>query len=84
MILCLPIDGTLVCGPVSSVGWSDSVGEAISIRPPDVPMDQNDKKTMGMHSRWLTSTPAQRVLRMQSFRGMTGLVFGIWMTSDCF
>jgi hypothetical protein len=42
---------------------------------------------MGMHSGWLTAhfdtCLDQRVLRMQSFRGMIGLVFGIWMTSNC-
>jgi hypothetical protein len=32
----------------------------------------------------LTSTPTRRVLRMSSFRGMLGLVFGIWMMSDRF
>jgi hypothetical protein len=86
MILGLPIDGTLICGPMSSVGWRDSVGEAIGIQPP---MSSQIRRT---RRRWvctlggshLTSTPTRRVLRMQSFRGMTGLVFGIWMTSDHF
>jgi hypothetical protein len=56
MILGFPIDGTLVCGSVSPGRWRDSVGAAISIRhPPDVPADQKDKKTMGIHSRWLTA-----------------------------
>jgi hypothetical protein len=47
MILGLPIDDTPVCGMVSSTGWRDSVGEAIGIRPLDVPADQKDKKMMG-------------------------------------
>jgi hypothetical protein len=37
MILGLLIDGTPVCGMVSSAGWRDSVGEAIGIRPPTSP-----------------------------------------------
>jgi hypothetical protein len=55
MILGLPIDSTLVCGMVSPVGWRDSVGHAIGLRPPDVAPDQNDMKTMGVHSGWLTA-----------------------------
>jgi hypothetical protein len=55
MVPGLPIDGTPICGMVSSVGWRDSVGEAIGIRPPDVPVDQKDKKTTGVHFRWLTT-----------------------------
>jgi hypothetical protein len=55
MILGLLIDDTAVCGMVSSVGWRDSVGEAIGIQPPDVPTDQKDKKTTSVHSRWLTA-----------------------------
>jgi hypothetical protein len=50
MILGLPINGTPVCGMVSFARWRDSVGQAIGILPPDVPVDQKDKKTMGMHS----------------------------------
>jgi hypothetical protein len=58
MILGLPIDDTPICGSMSSVGWSDFVGEAIVIRPlppPNVPTYQKDKKTTGMHSEWLTA-----------------------------
>jgi hypothetical protein len=55
MILGLPIDGTPVCGMVSSARWRDFIGEAISIRPPDVCADQKDKKTTGVHSGWLTA-----------------------------
>jgi hypothetical protein len=38
-----------------STRWRDSVGEAIDIRPPDVPVDQKDKKTTDVHSGWLTT-----------------------------
>jgi hypothetical protein len=31
MILGLPIDGTRVCGMMSSVGWRDSIGQAIGL-----------------------------------------------------
>jgi hypothetical protein len=55
MILGLPINGTPVCGMVSPVGWRDSVGHAIGIRPPDVAPDHKDRKTMGVHSEWLTA-----------------------------
>jgi hypothetical protein len=57
MILGLPIDGTPICGMVSSVGWRDSVGQAIGIGPPpaDVPVDHKDKEMMGVHSEWLTA-----------------------------
>jgi hypothetical protein len=55
MILGLPIDGTPVCGMVSSAGWRDSIGQAIDLWPPDVPGDQKDKKTTGVHSGWLTT-----------------------------
>jgi hypothetical protein len=54
MILGLPIDSTPVCGMVSFAGWRDSVGKAIGLRPPDILGDQKDKKTMGVHSEWLT------------------------------
>jgi hypothetical protein len=54
MILGLPIDSPPICGVVSPTGWRDTVGQAISLRPPDVPADQKDRKTMDMHSRWLT------------------------------
>jgi hypothetical protein len=53
MIFGLPIDGTLVSGMVSPGGWSDSIGAAISHRPPppsDVLTDQKDKKTTNVHS----------------------------------
>jgi hypothetical protein len=53
MILGLPIDGMPVSGTVSSDGWRDSIGAAIGLRPPDVPVDQKDKKTTGVHSGWL-------------------------------
>jgi hypothetical protein len=55
MILGLPIDGTLVCGMMSSTGWRDSVGQAIGLRSPDIPRDQKDKKTTGVHFGWLTA-----------------------------
>jgi hypothetical protein len=55
MILGLSIDGTPVCGMVSSAGWRDSVGQAIGLRPTDNPGDQKDKRTMCMHSGWLTA-----------------------------
>jgi hypothetical protein len=58
MILGLPIDGTHVCGMVSSAGWRDSIGQAIGLRPPpplDVPEDQKDKKTTSVHFEWLTT-----------------------------
>jgi hypothetical protein len=57
MILGLPIDDTLICGLVSSAWWRGSIKEAIGIRPPplDIPADQKDKKTMGIHSGWLTA-----------------------------
>jgi hypothetical protein len=53
MILGLPIDDTPVCGMVSSGGCRDSVGHAIGLRPPDVPGDQKDRKTTGVHFGWL-------------------------------
>jgi hypothetical protein len=55
MILGLPIDGAPVSGMVSPVGWRDSVVAAIGLRPPDVPADQKDRKTTGVHSGWLTA-----------------------------
>jgi hypothetical protein len=55
MILGLPIDGTQVSGTVSLGGWRDSIATAISMQPPNVPVDQKDKKMMGVHSRWLTA-----------------------------
>jgi hypothetical protein len=55
MILGLPIDGTPICGLVPFAGWRDFVGEAITIRPPNVHVDQKDKKTTGVHFWWLTS-----------------------------
>jgi hypothetical protein len=59
MILGLPIDGTPVCGTVSPSGWRDSVGAAIGLRPPppppNVPADQKNRKTIGIHSGWLTT-----------------------------
>jgi hypothetical protein len=55
MILGLPMDSFPMCGPVSPVGWRDSIGEAIGIRPPDVAVDQKDKKPSGVHSGWLTT-----------------------------
>jgi hypothetical protein len=51
MILGLPIDDTPICGMVSSAGWRDSVGQAIGLRPPDVPGDHKDNKMTSMHSR---------------------------------
>jgi hypothetical protein len=57
MILGLSIDGTLGSGMVSPDGWRDSIGAAIGLRPPDVPIDQKDRKMMGIHSGWLTVTP---------------------------
>jgi hypothetical protein len=54
MILCLPIDCTPVSGMVSPGRWRDSVAAAIVMRPPDVLTDQKGKKTMGIHSGWLT------------------------------
>jgi hypothetical protein len=55
MILGLPIDGTLICGMMSSAGWRESVRQAIDLQPPNVPGDQKDKKTTSIHSRWLTT-----------------------------
>jgi hypothetical protein len=55
MILGLPIDGTLGSGMVSPDGWRDSIGAAIDLRPPNVPIDQKDRKTTGIHSGWLTA-----------------------------
>jgi hypothetical protein len=55
IILGLAINGTPVCGMVSSTGWRDSVGHAIGLRPPDVRGDQKYKKTTGVHSGWLTA-----------------------------
>jgi hypothetical protein len=42
-------------GMVSSAGWRDSIRQAIDLWPPDVPGDQKDKKTMGVHFGWLTT-----------------------------
>jgi hypothetical protein len=54
MIFGLPIDGTPISGMVSPAEWRDFVGAAIGLRPPpDVPADQKDKKTTGIHSGWL-------------------------------
>jgi hypothetical protein len=55
MILGLPIDDTPICGMMSSVGWRDFVGQAIGLQPSDVPGDQKDKKTTGVHFWWLTA-----------------------------
>jgi hypothetical protein len=40
---------------VSPAGWRDSVRLAIGLRPPDVASDQKYRKTMGVHSGWLTA-----------------------------
>jgi hypothetical protein len=85
MILGLPIDGTPVCGMVSSGGCRDSVGHAIGLRPQ---MSQGIKRIGRRRAcipggSRLTSTPARRVLRTPSFRGMFGFVFQIYnMTSN--
>jgi hypothetical protein len=55
MILGLPIDNAPISEMVSPAGWRDSVAVAISLRPPDVLVDQKDKKTTDVHSGWLTS-----------------------------
>jgi hypothetical protein len=55
MILGLPIDGAPVSRTVSPAGWRDSITAAIGLRPPDVPADQKDRKTTGVHSGWLTT-----------------------------
>jgi predicted secreted protein len=55
MILGLFIDGTPVCGMMSSTGWRDSVGQAIGLRPADVLGDQKDRKMMNVHFGWLTA-----------------------------
>jgi hypothetical protein len=55
MILGLPIDGTPVSRTVSLGGWRDSVRAATGLRTLDVPIDQKDKKMMGVHSGRLTA-----------------------------
>jgi hypothetical protein len=55
MILGLPIDGAPVSGTVSLAGWRDSVVATIGLRPPNVPADQKDRKTICVHSGWLTA-----------------------------
>jgi hypothetical protein len=55
MILGLPINGTSISRTVSLGRWRDSIGAAIGLRPPDVLVDQKDKKTTGVHSGWLTT-----------------------------
>jgi hypothetical protein len=55
MILGHPIDSAPVSGTVSPAEWRDSVTAAISLRPPDVPADQKDRKTMDVDSGWLTA-----------------------------
>jgi hypothetical protein len=54
MILGHPINDASVSGTVSPAGWRDSVTAAIGLRPLDVPADQKDRKTMGVHPGWLT------------------------------
>jgi hypothetical protein len=86
MILGLLIDVTPICGLVSSTGWRDSVGEAIGIRPPPPRRprgsegQEGDVCALRVAHNSLRHLPG--VLRTQSFRGMSGLVFGIWMMSD--
>jgi hypothetical protein len=69
------------------------VGAAIDLRPPDVPAYQKDKKSLGIHSRWLTAHfntcpegaedgVVQR--HAQSCLPTYFLVLGIWIMSDCF
>jgi hypothetical protein len=48
MILGLSINSALVSRTVSPAGWRDSFTTAIGLRPPDVPADQKDRKTMGV------------------------------------
>jgi hypothetical protein len=55
MILGLSIDSAPVSGTVSPTRWRDSIAAAIGLWPPDVPADQKDRKTTGVHSRWLTA-----------------------------
>jgi hypothetical protein len=83
-ILGLPIDDTPICGLVSSAGWRDSIGEAIDLQPPTFPSIRRARRQWACtpSGSELTSTSARRVLRTQSFRGMFGLMFGIWMTND--
>jgi hypothetical protein len=55
MILSLPIDGAPISRMVSPAVWRDSITATIGLRPPDVSADQKDRKTMGVHSGWLTA-----------------------------
>jgi hypothetical protein len=56
MILGLPIDNTLICEPVPSAWWRGPSKKLSTFDPPpDIPVDQKDKKTMVMHSGWLTA-----------------------------
>jgi hypothetical protein len=84
MILGLPIDDTLVCGPVSPVGWRDIIEAAIDIRPPDIGSDDKDKKPSAIVGLQLTSRPVERMLTMMVFRGTLGLDFGTWLPSFSF
>jgi hypothetical protein len=49
------INGAPVSGTVSLAGWRDSVAAAIGLQPPDIPVDQKDRKTTDVHSGWLTA-----------------------------
>jgi hypothetical protein len=84
MILDLPIDDTPICGMVSLAGWRDSIGQTIGLQPPTSPrirrIGRRHVCTPG--GSQLTSIPARRALRTQSFKGLFGLVFDICMTSE--
>jgi hypothetical protein len=48
-------DAAPVSGTVSPARWRDSVAATIGLRHPDVPTDQKDRKTTGVHLGWLTA-----------------------------
>jgi hypothetical protein len=55
MILGLPIDGAPFSRMMSPAGRRDSIAAAIGLRPPDVPIDQKDRKMTSVHSGLLTA-----------------------------
>jgi hypothetical protein len=86
MTLGLPLDDTLVCGPVSLGGGGMWSGLLSAFDPPTWPQTRRTRRhpvSTPIGSQ-LTLTPTRRTLKTQSFRGTIGIFFCIWMMSYTF
>jgi hypothetical protein len=76
---------TGVSRQVEGLRW----GSYRHLTPPPPPTFPHTRRTRShrastLGGSQLTLTPARRVSRTLLFRGMLGLIFGIWMMNDCF